>query len=135
MLERHFSEDIIKLFRHCLTSSFFIFNNEYYKQVDGVAMGNPLSPSIANYYMEFFENKALESTMKKPTLWLRYVDDVFAIWPHGRQNLSIFLNHLNSIHENIKFTVEVEENGIIPFLDVLLERKKMVLYCTRIQST
>ena len=66
----------------------------------------------------------MESATKKPSLWLRYVDDVFAIWPHGRHHLSIFLNHLNSIHENIKFTVEVEENGIIPFLDVLLERRE-----------
>lgn len=84
-----------------------MFNNNLYKQVGGVAIGNPLSPSIANYYMEFFEEKALESSSMKPSIWLRYVDDVFAIWPHG---------HLNSIHKNIKLVQKLKLKRIVEFL-------------------
>ena len=72
--------------------------------------------------MESFELKALETAVHKPKLWLRYVDDTFVIWSHARQKLDNFLRHLNNIHSCIKFTMEVEENGQLPFLDVLVYR-------------
>ena len=60
------------------------------------------------------DKKCTESL--KPTLWLRFIDDVFMIWPHGRDELDNFIKYLNSIHEKIKFTSEVSENEI-NFLD------------------
>jgi hypothetical protein len=50
LLSRHFDEAILRLFRHVLTSSFFSFNGQFYEQTEGVAMGSPLSPAIANYF-------------------------------------------------------------------------------------
>jgi len=47
--EQHFNNDLVNLFRHVLTSTYFCFNGQYYKQTDGVAMGSPLSPVIANF--------------------------------------------------------------------------------------
>jgi hypothetical protein len=52
LLGRHFEEDVLGLFRHVLTTSYFTFNGQFYGQTDGVAMGSPLSPVIANFYME-----------------------------------------------------------------------------------
>lgn len=86
-------------------------------------MGSPLSPVVANLFMEDFEEKAIASYGKKPSLWLRYVDDTFIIWPHGAEELQKFLQHLNSQHQAIKFTMETEHNGQLPFLDVLVKRK------------
>ena len=40
-------------------------------------MGSPLSPIVANLYMEAFEKRALDTSAQKPNLWIRYVDDVF----------------------------------------------------------
>ena len=37
--------------------TFFMFNNKYYKQVDGVAMGSPLGPALGNIFMCSFESK------------------------------------------------------------------------------
>jgi aromatic ring-cleaving dioxygenase len=122
LLERHFSPGIIPLFRHCLTQCFFLFNGEFYKQIDGVAMGSPISPAIANYYMKFFEEKCLATSTFRPSIWWRYVDDIFAVWPHGKEKLDIFLQHLNNQHVNISFTMELEANGCLPFLDVLLQK-------------
>lgn len=86
-------------------------------------MGSPLSPILANLFMAEFEHRALESAMYKPKLWLRYVDDTLVIWPHGREKLREFLQHLNTRHPNIKFTVETEEESQLPFLDVMIIRK------------
>jgi hypothetical protein len=81
-------------------------------------MGSPLSPVIANYFMEYFEEMALESVTYKPLCWFRYVDDTFFIWPHGPGKLAEFLDHQNGLHENIKFTIETEKDGHLPFLNI-----------------
>jgi hypothetical protein len=84
----------------------------------GVAMGSPLSPIVANLFMENFEERALNTYPLKPKRWKRYVDDTNVVWPHGRDELNKFLEHLNNLSDDIKFTMELEENNNIPFLDV-----------------
>ncbi|PNF41399.1 hypothetical protein B7P43_G14428 [Cryptotermes secundus] len=118
LLEGNFAEDVLRLFRHVLTTSYFSFNGQFYEQTDGVAMGSPLSPVIANFYMKYFEERALDLAPLKPRCWFRYVDDTFVIWPHGPDNLKGFLNHLNSINPCIQFTMETESEGHLPFLDI-----------------
>ena len=86
-------------------------------------MGSPLSPIVANLYMESFENKAPSSTRLTPTVWRRYVDDTFVLWPHGADQLEEFHAHLNNQHLQIQFTKEVEENDKISFLDVLVKKE------------
>ena len=85
----------------------------YYKQLQGAAMGSPLSPIVANIFMEEFKTSALQ-----PKLWLRYVDDTFIIWQHSKQQLDNFFQHLNNQQSNIKFTMETEDQRSLPFLDV-----------------
>ena len=45
----------------------------------------PLSPIVANIYMESLETGALETFRVKPKLWVRYVDDTFVLWQHGKE--------------------------------------------------
>ncbi|XP_041461178.1 uncharacterized protein LOC121412434 [Lytechinus variegatus] len=106
----------------CLNSNSFKWRNIYYKQLLGAAMGSPLSPIIANIFMEHFEHQALKTADKPPSLWLRYVDDTFVIWPHSTPDLHQFLNHLNNQHPSIKFTMETQRDNSIPFLDVLITK-------------
>jgi hypothetical protein len=47
------------------------------------------------------------------------VDDIFAVWPHGKDDLQ----HLNNIHKSIEFTMETEQDRTLPFLDVLVSRR------------
>ena len=84
-------------------------------------MGSPLSPVMANIYMEHFEQEALETAPLKPSLWLRYVDDTFVLWQHQEDATSL-LDHLNSIEPDIQFTMEKEKDQILPFLDVKVEK-------------
>jgi hypothetical protein len=123
LLQQHFHDKTISLFKQVLTTTYFTYNGAFYDQTDGVAMGSPLAPVIANYYMEHFEQQAISKAPRKPTHWYRYVDDTYMVWPHGEEELREFLDHVNSIHHNIKFTMEVEKNRSLLFLDVLVSRR------------
>jgi retron-type reverse transcriptase len=108
LLSHHFEDDVLALFKHALTSTHFCFDGQFYEQTDGVAMGSPLSPVIANFFMESFEKKAIEQVTHKPVCWFRCVDDTFIIWPHGQKKLTEFLNHLSGLHNKIQFTMGKE---------------------------
>jgi hypothetical protein len=116
------SQDILGLFRHVLTTSYSTFNEQVYGQMDGVAMGSPLSPVIANFYMGDYEKVALESAPLKLRCRFLYVDDTI-IWQHGPDKLKDFLHHLNSFHQSIQFTMETENQGHLPFLDLDIYRR------------
>ena len=112
----------MELVELCLQSMYFEFQGKFYEQSDGAAMGSPLSPVIANVYMEHLEETALRTAPLQPTLWLRYVDDTFVIWPHGQDELQRFHDHINQQHPNIQFTIEEEKEGKLAFLDVQITR-------------
>ena len=83
-------------------------------------MGSPVSPIVSNPYMEHFEGEALRSASYSPRYWYRFVDDTWVIQQQAHKQL--FLDHINSIDPNIKFTVKGnQENGAIPFLDTLVK--------------
>jgi hypothetical protein len=86
-------------------------------------MGSPLSPVIANFYMEEFEKRAIRQATHKPTCKYRYVDDTFVIWAHVPDKLQDFLHHINGLHKKIQFTMEIEKDGNLPFLDIDSYRK------------
>ena len=58
-------KEIILLLEFCLHNTYFSFQGKFYEQVEGAAMGSPVSPIVANLYMEYFEQKAL-STVTHP---------------------------------------------------------------------
>ena len=97
---------------------------------DGLAMGSPVSAVIANLYMETFEQRAIDSATVKPSLWLRYVDDVFSILK--RYAVANMLDHLNKQNPHISFTVEKEHDQQLPFLDTTVYRwgEKLDQLCT-----
>ena len=84
-------------------------------------MGSLLAPELANIYMEYFEEIALGSTSLKLSLWLRYVEDTFILWPH--QEVRTLLDHVNSIRPSMQFTMDKKkQDNRLFFLDVLITR-------------
>jgi hypothetical protein len=78
-------------------------------------MGSPVSPIVANIYMEWFEVRAIASAPTPPHVWYRYVDDTFVVIQEDA--IQDFTNHINSIDPFIKFTTEPEVDNKLPFLD------------------
>jgi hypothetical protein len=85
-------------------------------------MGSPASPAAACIYTNDFETKALQEARLRPRVWKRYVDDILVVCSHGMEELQNSLIFLNERKSNIKFTIEVEKNRKLPFLDILLTR-------------
>ena len=111
---------ITTLLEFCLKSTSFVFQGQYYQQMQGAAMGSPLCPIVGNIFMEKFEQEALDTAPHTPpSLWKRYVDDTFFI--QEEQHQEEFLQHINSIDPNIKFTAEnTRADGSMLFLDTLV---------------
>ena len=68
--------------------------------------------------MEEFEVKALSSMPHLPSLWLRFVDDIFVI--NRAEHSHDLLHHINNHDPHIQFTVEPTQQGSLPFLDTLV---------------
>ena len=110
---------ICNLAHHVLTKNYFIFNNQLYIQKQGIAMGTRMAPNYTVIFMHYLESNLLSSTTSKPKTWLRFIYDIFMIWPHGIQSLKQFINVINSYHPTIKFTYDYHKHEI-PFLDTIV---------------
>lgn len=115
-------EEYIILINICMNQNTFQFKDLFYTQTSGTSMGNPLSCLVANIFMSNFEINAKRIMTYFPRVWIRYVDDVFAVF-NEKENLDSFVNSLNAFHNTIKFTYEVENDNKLPFLDTLVIKK------------
>ncbi len=113
---------ILQLIEICVTSTYFKFNSQWYQQIKGLAMGSSLSPLIACIFMEEFESQTLAQAPQRPLAWWRYVDDVLILYDNKKLDINNRLQHSNSADptESIKFTLELESNDSLPFLDTLI---------------
>ena len=78
-IDKFTKTDFHELLTVTLSESLILFNNEYYKQIDGVAMGSPLGPTFANIFLSYYEQIWLKNCPYefKPVVYRRYVDDTF----------------------------------------------------------
>ena len=104
--------------------SVFVFDGQYYRQVDGIAMGSPLGPAFANAFMCHYEDGWITScdSQYAPVLYKRYVDDIFLLFNSDADVLP-FRDFMNTCHPNMKFTYEVENEGVLAFLDIKIFRE------------
>ena len=118
---------ICRLANLVLTKNYFEFNNKLNGQTQGTAMGTRMTPSYANIFMKYIELQLIETSPKKPKMWIRFIYDILMIWNHGKPALEEFKELANSIHPTIKFSFESNENEI-PFLDTIIYRGKDTTY-------
>ena len=96
-----------------------------------MAKGSSLDPLLADVSLTKLGNTTLKESIKSLTIYKRYVDDIFCVASHDQQTEAV-LDRFNSAHSEAKFTIELESDDALAFLDVLIERKPTSLVQRRI---
>ncbi|XP_069992969.1 uncharacterized protein [Penaeus vannamei] len=115
-------DNYIKLISLCVEYGPFEFRGREYEQIQGLAMGSPLSSVFAQLFMETLEADHYRNIVRRKVVWLRYVDDTLALIP-TRTNLPDLPHRLSAVHPFIQFTMEEERNEQFPFLDTMIHRR------------
>ena len=103
-----------------LTLDSFSFNNEYYRQIGGVAMGSKMGPNYACLFVGYVEQQIREQyTGFTPQLHKRYIDDIVGAASCRREELEAFINFVSNFHPALQFTSTITETEL-PFLDINL---------------
>ena len=106
-------KDPKKLFQFATSETHFYFNGDIYEQVDGVAMGSPLAPILANPFMGHHEQHwCIQEKVLSVFFYKRYVDYTFCMLK-TLELADKCLDLLNNRHKNIKFTIEKERENKI----------------------
>ena len=111
-------KELKNLFLCATSQTHILFDSKFYNPIDGVAMGSPLAPALANIFMVFYESKWLiEYNLNKPKFYLKYNHDILGVFDKEQVSL-YFLNFLNKRHPNIKFMTEKQINHSTALLGV-----------------
>ena len=115
--------DFKSLLTLCTKGTVFYYNGNYYRQRDGVAMGSPLGPALANAFLCHHESTWIDECplAYAPVFFARYVDDIFVLL-RSKEHTARLAEYLSSMHPNIRFTYEEERDNVLPFLDVNVYR-------------
>ena len=131
-LNSRFSKEfILDGIKFILENNIFCFNDTFYRQEKGTAMGTKFAPVYATLTIGYLEEKLytiietnydteFQRYLKK--YWKRFLDDCFVPWTKSEEELIKFHSVLNNLHNDIRFTLEYDQNEQ-PFLDVMVRNK------------
>ena len=115
-------DDIMKLLEISIETYFKTLDGKIYFQRDGLPIGKSISKPLAGIYMHWFEKayvfNADNQFRDNISFWKRQVDDIFFVWKGSKEDLELFVWRLNGVEYRVQFTLELEKEGFLPFLDV-----------------
>ncbi|XP_073827824.1 uncharacterized protein, partial [Musca autumnalis] len=116
----------VRILSFCIKDNrYFKYENKIYKQKRGLPMGSPASPVIADIVMEKLLDTCINKLTTKPAFLSKYVDDLFVVIKESA--IDETLQSFNSYHKNIKFTIEMENDNKLPYLDTMVIRNNKEL--------
>ena len=99
-----------------LKENSFQFNERNYLRIHGTAMGTKMAVTFANIFMTDIETQIVCQSIVKPSVWKRYIDDIFSLWDTCKNDIAQYIWQANSYHPTIKFTAEIP-NAEASFLE------------------
>ena len=121
-------KQLLELLELSLCGNDFMFNEEYFLQILGMAMGNPCAPSCANLFLEKLD-KSCMSYFIAVLLFSRFLDDIFFVWTDTKERLLTFQDYVNNLIPNIKVTFTISEQSV-NFLDLTVFKHMDEGICT-----
>jgi hypothetical protein len=118
----HFTDIIFK-------RNYFEFNKIVYKQNEGLAMGAPTSAIIAEIYLQYIEHTSTQEILEKHKIvsFHRYVDDILILYDNTVTNVKHVLENFSNINNKLQFTMELESNNNLHYLDLNITRTNTTL--------
>ena len=114
-----------ELLKLCTCDVLMKTHDGFYRQIDGLAMGSPPAPLLANAWLSKYDPLIRDNAK----LFARYMDDILR--SIKRAEVQRKLAEINSYHPFLKFTIEEEnEQFSLAFLDMLIYRLGTLLYST-----
>jgi hypothetical protein len=122
-------KELLHLTTLCVSDPYFECELGSFIQKEGAPMGGPLSGFLADLVIENKIEKVIETHPKWGPLWdwIRKADDTFMEWGASIDELHEFHNFLNNIHPRIQWTMEIENDHKISFLDVLIFKNQQTI--------
>ena len=113
---RYSKDTFIKLLQ-IATGGYFLHRVKLYCQINGVTMGSPLGPTLANFFsVAHLENQFMaQQDVFMPVHYSRYVDDILCVF-NSFEYVKMFLIFLNNMHSNLEFSCEIGTQKLA-FLD------------------
>ena len=121
--------NVLNMLSLVLKCNCFRFNEEFYLQINGTAMGTQVAPTYAIIFMNWFEKSYVYTYHQRPRIWLRFIDDIWGVFRGTEQEFKLFLDHINSAHPSIKFTAEYSKDRVT-FLDVTTMNRNVKIETT-----
>ena len=116
----------------CTKNVHYIFESRIYVQTDGIALGSPLGPVLADIFMIQLENSLLPNLTNYITFWKQYVDDTICFVKTA--TAEFITSVLNSFDKNIQITFEEENDETVPFLYILISTKRNTIIVSMSQN-
>jgi len=119
-------EYILELLFWVLNNNFIYFNNNFYLQILGIAMGTPVAVVLSNIFLGVLEFDIYDSLISNhfypPFMLYRYIDDLFGIFYDNLSRDKFIYLYNNSIN-TIKLTHNIDNDKQI-FLDLCIFKGK-----------
>lgn len=99
---------ILEGLRMAMENIFFWHTHKFYKQIKGVGMGNKYAPSVANIFLNKWEEEEIfRRCWLHIQAYKRFLDNILIVWKGSQQELDKIVQHIGANHNGIKFTVNV----------------------------
>jgi len=118
-------QELVNISKIIIEQNYFKFENRYYSQENGLAMGSPTSSIFSEMYLQYIENTVVYDTLIQNNImgYFRYVDDIFIVYDSTTTDIVKVLDSFNKLIPSIKFTMERETNNRINFLDITITKE------------
>jgi hypothetical protein len=118
------TEQTLHLLEVIQKQNYFQYHNQFFQPNKGIAMGSPISGTLAEIYLIFLEETYEKHCLKNKeiTYYKRYVDNILIIFNQNKISANTVLNIINNADEHLEFKMSKEENGNINYLDLSIQR-------------
>ena len=123
-LDKTLTKDILTITRLIVTQNYFWFKGSTYVQKKGLATGAHNFSIFSEIYLQYMENTMIYDVLQKSKVegYFRYVDDILIVYNENLTDTNEIHNRFNSISPDLNFTLELEQDDALNFLDLTTKK-------------